>query len=212
MLQDGRVLLTGYDNTAELYDPATGSWTAAAPMLRPHANPAILLLDGTVLMAGGSDCSDQVCVPTGSAELYVPAGVAPPPLLAFPTPPPPVFPTPTPRPTPYPPATGPVPPNARLWTVTVDNDSSQPATLFLAEDDESDTLDKLCGSVTPNVVPAAGATEEVIFLLPAKNVRGCALFVNPVPGDLGGLFETFEVPKAGKVWITADGQIGWLGP
>ena len=53
---------------------------------------------------------------------------------------------------------------------------------------------------------------QVTFRLPAKNVRGCSLFVNPLPGDPGGLFETFEAPKAGKVWITADGQIGWLGP
>jgi hypothetical protein len=210
LLQDGRVLLTGYDNTAELYHPVTGSWSAAAPMLRPHAPPAILLLDGAVLVAGGNDCLDGVCVANGAAELYVPAGVAPPPLPAFPSPPPPVIPTPTPRPSAYPPATGPVPPNARPWTVTVVNDSAQPATLFLAEDDASDTLDKLCGSVTPNVVPA-GVTQEVSFLLPARNVEGCALLVNPVPGDLGGLFETFEVPKAGKVWITADGQIGWLG-
>ena len=211
LLQDGRILLTGDDSTpAELYDPAIGSWSAAAPMLRPHSM-AVLLLDGTVLMAGGQDCLDQVCVATASAELYVPAGVAPPSLPAFPPPPPPVIPTPTPRPSPYPPATGPVPPNARPWLVTVVNDSSQPVTLFLAEDDASDTLDKLCGSVTPNVVPAE-TTMEVSFLLPAKNVRGCALLVNPVPGDLNGLFETFEVPMAGNVWIKADGQIGWLGP
>ena len=65
--------------------------------------------------------------------------------------------------------------------------------------------------MTPNVVPA-DTTVEVTFLLPAKDVRGCSLFVNPLPGDLGGLFETSEVPMAGKVWITADGQIGWLGP
>jgi hypothetical protein len=154
---------------------------------------------------------EGVCVTSGSAELYVPAGVAPPPLPAFPTPPPPVIPTPTPRPSPYPPATGPVPPNARPWTVTVANDSSQPVTLFLAEVDESDTLATLCGSVTPNVVPA-DTTMEVALLLPAKDVRGCSLLVNSLPGDLGGLFETSEVPMAGKVWITADGQIGWLGP
>ena len=88
-----------------------------------------------------------------SAELYVPAGVAPPPLPVFPTPPPPVIPTPTPRPTPLPPEAGPVPPNARPWTVTVVNESSEPATLFLAEDDENG-MAQLCGSVTPNVVPA----------------------------------------------------------
>ena len=71
-----------------------------------------------------------------SAELYVPAGVSLPPLPAFPSPPPPVFPSPTPVPTPLPPAAGPVPPNARSWNVTVDNKSSEPATLFVAEEDE----------------------------------------------------------------------------
>ena len=45
-------------------------------------------------------------------------------------------PRPTPRPTPLPPAAGPVPPNARSWKVTVDNRSSEPATLFVAEEDE----------------------------------------------------------------------------
>ena len=210
LLLDGRILVTGFDNTAELYDPATGSWSAAAPMHRPHFT-AVLLLDGTVLMAGGHDCLDHICVSTGSAELYVPAGVPPPPLPAFPPAPPPVFPTPTPRPSQYPRADGPVPPNARPWTVTVVNDSDQPVTLFLAEDDGSDTMNRLCGSVTPNVVPAE-TTMDVSFLLPAKAVRGCALLVDPVPGDLGGLFETSEVPMAGKVWITDYGQIGWLGP
>jgi hypothetical protein len=211
LLHDGRVLLTGYEGTADLYDPATGSWSAAAPMLRPHGSRPVLLLDGTVLLAGGSDCLDGVCVATGSAELYVPAGVVPPPLPDFPAPPPPVIPTPTPRPSPYPPATGPVPPNARPWTVTVVNDSAQPATLFLGEHDAYDTWGPLCGSVTPNVVPAE-STMEVTLLLPAKDVRGCSLFVNSRPGDPGGLFETSEAPKAGKVWITADGQVGWLGP
>ena len=82
------------------------------------------------------DCLDGVCVATGSAELYVPAGVSPPPLPAFPSPPPPVFPTPTPIPTPVPPEAGPVPPDARTWKVTVVNRSSEPATLFVAEEDE----------------------------------------------------------------------------
>ena len=142
-------------------------------MLRSHATPgeagpsAALLLDGTVLVAGGSECSDGQCVATGAAELYVPAGVSPPPLPAFPSPPPPVFPSPTPIPTPLlPPAAGPVPPNARTWTVTVDNKSSEPATLFVAEEDEHGMF-RLVGSATPNVVPA-GATVKVTFLFPAK--------------------------------------------
>ena len=83
-------------------------------------------------MAGGSDCNDEgQCVSNGAAELYVPAGVPLPP-FSFPSPPPLVFPSPTPVPTPLPPAAGPVPPNARSWKVTVDNQSSEPATLFVA--------------------------------------------------------------------------------
>ena len=35
-----------------------------------------------------------------------------------------------------PPAVGPVPPNARSWNVTVDNKSSEPATMFVAEGEE----------------------------------------------------------------------------
>ena len=112
--------------------------TTASSMLRcVDGSSFTLLLDGTILVAGGRDCLDGgVCVETGSAELYVPAGVSPPPLPAFPSPPPPVFPSPTPRPTPFPPQAGPVPAGARSWKVTVVNKSSVPATLFLAEDGE----------------------------------------------------------------------------
>jgi hypothetical protein len=202
LLADGRVLLAGGGSgidaaeppftIAQLYDPSTGTWTAAAPMLRSHGTPAILLLDGTVLVAGGNDCLDGMCVATGSAELYVPSGVSPPPLPAFPSPPPPVFPSPTPRPTPFPPEAGPVPPGARSWLVTVRNESSGPATLFLAEDGE-DGIGQLCGSVTPNVVPA-GVTEKVTFLLPPKSVTSCWIWVNPVPGEGGSFFQTSDAP------------------
>jgi hypothetical protein len=214
LLSDGRVLVAdpAFDSVeAELYDPGTGTWTTAAPMLRSHGSPAILLLDGTVLMAGGMDCptGGGVCVATGSAELYVPAGVSPPQLPAFPSPPPPVFPSPTPIPTPYPPEAGPVPADARSWRVTVVNDSSVPATLFVAEDGENG-FGQLCGSVTPNVVPA-GVTEQVTFLLPAKNVTGCWIWVNAVPGQ-GSFFETSDAPLAGKFVIDEGGQAGWLSP
>ncbi len=68
LLPGGRVLLVGgYDNpgigpgggrvlaAAQLYDPATGSWTPAAPMATPRSShTATLLQDGTVLVVGGS--------------------------------------------------------------------------------------------------------------------------------------------------------------
>ena len=73
LLRDGRVLVVGglgsgsqimeVRHSAELYDPAAGSWSATGSMEDPFADhTATLLRDGRVLVAGG-----------GSAELYDPA-------------------------------------------------------------------------------------------------------------------------------------------
>lgn len=79
VLADGRVLLTGgvsapgaaiYSST-ETYDPVTGQFTPAAPMLtarREHA--AITLQDGRVLVAGGMTPAGSR---TDTAEIYDPA-------------------------------------------------------------------------------------------------------------------------------------------
>jgi hypothetical protein len=125
-------------------------------------------------------------------------------LPTFPPPPPIVIPSPTPVPTPLPPAAGPVPPNARSWTVTVDNRSSEPATLFVAGDGL-----ELVGSATPNVVPA-GTTVQVTFLFPAHDDGW--IHVNPRPGDGGGLVNADQIGIPGKILIREDGQGGWLSP
>ena len=179
-----------------------------------------LLLDGTVLVAGGSACDQggvtpgsggSTCVSTGAAELYVPAGVSPPP-FDFPPPPPPVFPSPTPQPPPLPPADGPVPPNARSWTITVENESSEPATMFVAEGEAG--AFRLVGSATPNVVPA-GTTMKVTFLFPAKGVRDDGwISVNPRLGegaDVGSVGAD-NIGMPGKIWITAECGGCWVGP
>jgi hypothetical protein len=204
LLADGSVLMTDCP-AAALYDPRIGSVTTASTMLW-CGNPSFTLLhDGTVLVAGGSVCNgDGACVSSGSAALYVPAGVPLPSLPAFPNPLPPAFPSPTPVPTPLPPAAGPVPPNARRWTVTVDNRSSKPATLFVAGDGL-----ELVGSATPNVVPAR-TTKRVTFLFPA-NEDGW-IYVNPRPSDGGALVNADQIGIPGKILITADGQVGWLSP
>ena len=76
LLSDGTVLVaggqdfrnnTGLGNlaTAELYDPISGTWTATAEMIEARLyHTATLLLDGRVLVAGGST--------SASAELYNP--------------------------------------------------------------------------------------------------------------------------------------------
>ena len=57
--------------TAELYDPATGVFTATGSMTTGRANPtATLLPNGLVLVAGGQTSSGY---PMSSAELYDPA-------------------------------------------------------------------------------------------------------------------------------------------
>jgi hypothetical protein len=209
LLLDGTVLLTGPDG-AELYDPTTGSWTTIGSPLNVISS-ATLLLDGTVLVTEFT--SPDVDAAQSSAELYVPAGVSPPPaVLALPTPAPTPMPTPTPiptpYPTPYPPAAGPTPAGARTWTVTVVNKSSGPGTLFLAEEGDNG-IGQLCGSVTPNVVPA-GVTEKVTFLLPPKTVKSCWIWVNPVPGLGGSMFQTSDAPMAGKL-VVMDGEKGPQG-
>ena len=219
LLSDGNLMFAArsdprgpqrFCTAAELYDPRTGSWTTASSMLRCGDRFSFtLLLDGTVLLAGGRDCNGDVCVSTDKAERYVPAGVVPPP-SSFPSPAPPAFPSPTPRPTPFPPAAGPVPPNPRSWTVTVDNNSSGPATLFVAEEDGSGML-RLVGSATPKVVPP-GATLRVTFFFPANGGPDGWIYVNPRPGEGGSLVHAADIGIPGKIVITADGQAGWLSP
>ena len=62
LLTDGRVLLIGgHGNggtpaaSTELYDPATGTFSATGPMTTPRlGSTATLLADGRVLVAGGT--------------------------------------------------------------------------------------------------------------------------------------------------------------
>lgn len=63
----------GASDTAELYDPARRSWsTAAKPVaLAAYPGTAVLLHDGTVLVAGGGTGGQA---PVASAALYYPEG------------------------------------------------------------------------------------------------------------------------------------------
>ena len=80
MLQDGSVLLTGgvqnvgYRSqlaSAEIYDPATGAFSATGSMSTPReGHSATMLRDGRVLIVGGSPNGVQTL---GSAEIYDPS-------------------------------------------------------------------------------------------------------------------------------------------
>jgi N-acetylneuraminic acid mutarotase len=68
-LGDGRVAIVGGNTTqAELYDPATATWTSAGVTAATHTtHGAVLLADGRLLVVGGT----QFAQPT--AELFDPA-------------------------------------------------------------------------------------------------------------------------------------------
>lgn len=84
VLKDGRVLIAGgasgmsiYDNYssgAELYDPATGTFSQTGSMTTDHGEgTAVLLQDGRILMAGGISGAVDVIYPQSAAELFDPA-------------------------------------------------------------------------------------------------------------------------------------------
>jgi Galactose oxidase, central domain len=84
LLKNGKVLVSGGAvgrdrleiilRSAELYDPATGTFTRTGSMAAPrHMQAATLLPDGRVLIIGGRDARD---IDRRSAELYQPSNGA----------------------------------------------------------------------------------------------------------------------------------------
>jgi hypothetical protein len=79
LLPSGKVLITGgvqqtFPSTilasAELYDPATGSFAPTGDMSTPrHGHTAVLLADGRVLIAGGQNATQDLT----TAEVYDPS-------------------------------------------------------------------------------------------------------------------------------------------
>ena len=79
LLRDGRVLVAGGGDAADVYSPGTGAWTATGPRAYPPVGGAALALlpNGQVLGVGGetlANCTPKGCgsEPVASAELYTP--------------------------------------------------------------------------------------------------------------------------------------------
>ncbi len=74
MLTNGKVLIAARNNgsymeSAELYDPSTGTWASTGNMnYARYAHTASLLTNGNVIVTGGEDYNG--CL--NSAELYQP--------------------------------------------------------------------------------------------------------------------------------------------
>ncbi len=81
-LAGGKVLVAGgspveglphITNSAELYDPATGTWSNIATLnVARYSHTATLLPNGKVLVVGGSRCDSNGCFTLNNAELYDP--------------------------------------------------------------------------------------------------------------------------------------------
>jgi len=73
LLPNGRVLLAGDQlnlRKAEVYDPVTGSWTTLPDTLADRwLQAAVLLVDGRVLLAGGSGSTSAELLDVGRGEL-----------------------------------------------------------------------------------------------------------------------------------------------
>jgi N-acetylneuraminic acid mutarotase len=75
LLPSGKVLVAGGNSgvataTAEIYDPATNAWSAAASMsIARFAHAATLLQSGQVLVTGGAQDGSTI---SASAEVYDP--------------------------------------------------------------------------------------------------------------------------------------------
>ena len=75
LLNNGQVLAVNGDttgaNSAELYDPASGTWSfTATPLAFHQSGSATLLANGEVLLAGGNDFTTPL---VAAAELYNPS-------------------------------------------------------------------------------------------------------------------------------------------
>jgi len=72
LLVDGTVLVTGADNTAELFSPGTETFSAVGQPSTGYGATATLRNDGTVLVAGGRSSAPHTVQTSAAAQLFAP--------------------------------------------------------------------------------------------------------------------------------------------
>lgn len=72
LLDDGKVLIAGGDERAEIYDESTNAFSVVpgSLLISRHYGTAMKLRDGTVLIAGGYAMTSPPPVSTDTAVLY----------------------------------------------------------------------------------------------------------------------------------------------
>ena len=112
-----------------------------------------------------------------------------------------------------------LPAGSRELLISVENQSAQPARLFVAEDEFP--MGEAVGTAVPDTI-APGATERVTLTLPPG--QNWAIFVNPteevgalihwadVPPDAGGAVPlTITVQRNGLPTVAVSDGPGWFG-
>ena len=110
------------------------------------------------------------------------------------------------------------PAGSREWLVTVENLSTEPARIFVAEDEFP--MGQAVGTVAPDTI-APGATELVAITLPPG--QNWAIFVNPTeevgaligwddapPDARGSVPLTITVGPDGMHMVQMPGEPGWF--
>ena len=83
-LADGKVLLAGFSQTPDLFDPSNDSFSRTADMLAGRLYyTATTLRDGSVLIVGGQLASNQTGPALATTEIYDPARTKPPPAVSI---------------------------------------------------------------------------------------------------------------------------------
>jgi uncharacterized protein (TIGR03437 family) len=162
LLPDGTVLVVG-GSLGELFDPASGTFTSPARMIRPRdGHTATLLMDGTVLVVGGQYVAGGIPPPT--AEIYHPTVSIPAPALLS--------------------LSGDGRGQAAIWHATTGQIASSDSPAATGEALSMYTTSLAEGGVIPPQISIGGKLAQVLFFGPAPGYPGYYQVNFLVPGGV----------------------------